>query len=130
MATRYTVIEQFAQAFECSIVPQGKLQDRINAARMVIPHCTFHPDRCARGIEALRAWSFKWDDERKIFSAEPDHNWASHGADAFSYGAQMVRELVREQRPKSDIEPWEGKFYPFSLDELHEQCGGKRERRI
>ena len=122
MATRFTVAEQFAQAFECSVLPQGKLQDRINAARLVIPRCNFHPDACARGLEALRAWAFKWDDERRIFSAEPAHDWASHGSDAFSYGAQMVRELIRETslatRPEFD-----GHFYPFSLDELHAKCG-------
>jgi phage terminase large subunit len=128
MATRFTVVEQFAQAFECSVVPQGKLQDRINAARLVMPHCRFNPERCVRGIEALRAWSFRWDDERKLFSAEPLHDWASHGADAFSYGAQMVRELVRESKPVQRPD-FDGRFYPFSLDELHEHVG-QRERRI
>jgi hypothetical protein len=124
MATRYTVIEQFAQAFSCSIVPQTKLQDRINAARGVIPHCQFHVDRCTRGLEALRAWSFKWDDERKVFSAEPDHNWASHGSDAYSYGAQMVRELVRETKPRDATKAdYDGTHYPFNLEELFEQRG-------
>lgn len=127
MATRFSVIEQFARAFECSIVPQTKLQDRINAARSILPHCTFHADACVRGLEALRAWSFDWDNERKEFSTAPRHDWASHGSDAFSYGAQMVRELVRVKT--ADAEPtWDGHFYPFSLDDLHSQ--GKREHRF
>jgi phage terminase large subunit len=129
MATRHTVVEQFAQAFECSVVPPGKLQDRINAARLVMPHCQFNADRTARGLEALRAWSFKWDDERKIFSSEPDHNWASHGADAFSYGAQVVRELVHAPRPEKTRQ-FDGTFYPFSLDELHETVGVARAREL
>jgi hypothetical protein len=127
MATRFSVVEQFAKAFECSIVPQTKLQDRINAARSILPHCTFHPDACARGLEALRAWSFKWDEDRKVFSSEPLHDWSSHGSDAFSYGAQMVRELVgvkTSEKPKE----WDGHFYPFSLDDLHSQS--KREHRL
>jgi phage terminase large subunit len=122
MATRFTVAEQFAQAFECSVIPPGKLQDRINAARAVLSRCSFHADNCARGLEALRAWSFKWDDERKIFSTEPDHDWASHGADAFSYGAQVVRELIRDDLPEAK-KVFDGRFYPFSLDELHQSCG-------
>lgn len=129
MATRHTVAEQFAAAFECSVVPPGKLQDRINAARLVLPHCRFHADRCARGLEALRAWSFKWDDERKVFSAEPDHNWASHGADGFSYGAQVVRELLRADRPKPSP-TYDGTFYPFTLDELHATVGQRRDQRM
>lgn len=129
MATRHTVIEQFAQAFECTIVPRSTLQDRINAARLVIPRCRFHPDACSRGLEALRSWSFRYDEERKVFSAEPEHNWASHGGDAFSYGAQMVRELMREAARPRERE-YDGSVYPFSLEELHESCGYTRSLRL
>lgn len=129
-STKHTVIERFASAFagKCDIVPKTSLQDRINAARTVLPRCRFHTDRCARGLEALRAWAFKWDDERRIFSAEPDHNWASHGSDGYSYGAQIVRELVRAPAP-APAPQWDGNFYPFSLDDLH-AMHGRRERRI
>lgn len=127
MATRYTVVEQFAQAFSCSIVPRGKLQDRINAARAILGRCSFNAERCARGLDALRAWAFRWDDERKLFSSEPDHNWASHGADAFSYGAQMVRELIADAAPTPDT-PWDGKHYPFALDDLYANCGPRPTR--
>lgn len=129
MATRHTVVEQFAQAFQCSIVPRSTLQDRINAARIVIPRCRFHPDETARGLEVLRSWSFKYDEERKVFSSEPDHNWASHGGDAFSYGAQMVREILRETA-RSQERVLDGRFYPFTLDELHEHCGRSRDQRL
>ena len=129
MATKHTVIEQFANAFECSIVPRSTLQDRINAARLVIPHCRFHADRCVRGIDVLRAWAFKYDDERKVFSSEPDHNWASHGGDGFSYGAQMVRELIREETRNAE-RSYEGVVYPFTLDELHDNCGHTRNARL
>lgn len=120
MATKHSVIEQFAKAFECSIVPQTKLADRINAARHVLPRCSFHVNDTARGLEALRAWSFKFDDERKVFSAEPEHNWASHGADAFSYGAQVCSELVAEQPRTLQVPTYDGRFYPVSLDDMHE----------
>lgn len=121
MATKYSVIEQFAHAFQCSIVPQSKISDRINAARFVIPKCTFHEENCRRGIEALRAWSFRFDDERKVFSAEPLHDWASHGSDGFSYGAQVVSELVKDTSPARERPDYDGNFYPFNLSELFEQ---------
>ena len=117
MATRHSVIEVFAQHFPCEIVPRSKLQDRINAARVVLNRCSFHADTCARGIDALRSWAFKWDDERKVFSAEPNHDWASHGADAFTYGAQMVVEhVVSAPTPARQAE--HGAHYAFSLDDL------------
>lgn len=119
MAARHSVIEQMALAFDCEIVPQTRVQDRINAARMVLPRCAFHVEHCARGLEALRAWSFKFDDERKMFSREPEHNWASHGSDAFSYGAQVVQEVIApaDERPSAiHIGPM---HYAFNLDDMH-----------
>jgi phage terminase large subunit len=124
MASKHSVVEQFAREFECSIVPQSKLADRINAARVVIPRCNFAVNDCARGLEALRAWSFRFDDERKIFSAEPNHDWASHGADAFSYGAQVCSELVRTVEP-SKPRDYDGTRYPFNLEDLFGMQGPK-----
>ena len=96
--SRHTVIQQFLEsglAEEVRIVPQTTKQDRINAARTLLPRCTFDGIECAQGLLALRDWSFKWDEDRKTYGREPDHNWASHGADAFTYGAQMMREYVK-----------------------------------
>jgi phage terminase large subunit len=127
MATKHTVIERFAQAFQCSIVPRTKLSDRINAARAVIPRCNFAINDCSRGLEALRAWSFRFDDERKIFSAEPEHDWSSHGADAFSYGAQMVQELVKDTGGARKEKPdYMGTHYPMTLDELFADAAALR----
>lgn len=118
MATKHSVIEVFSQHFRCEMVPKSKLQDRINAARVILPRCNFHVDNCARGIDALRAWQFKWDEERKVFSSEPDHDWSSHGADAFSYGAQMVAEqVIPASKPKPAHEA-QGAHYAFSLEQL------------
>lgn len=119
MASRHTVIEQMALAYDCEIIPQARIQDRINAARFVLPRCNFHVERCARGLEALRAWQFKFDEERKTFSREPLHDWASHGSDAFSYGAQVVQEAIAPPDDKPlplHIGPVS---YSFTLDQLH-----------
>jgi hypothetical protein len=129
MATRFSVIETFAQAFECSIVAQTKVTDRINAARRILPRCTMDADACARGLEALRAWSYKWDEERKVFSQEPNHDWSSHGADAFSYGAQMVQESLPLPKPKP-TPVLDGAHYPFALNDLWRKCRGRRSVRL
>jgi phage terminase large subunit len=97
--SRRTVVDAFLHAGlaeRVRVVPQGKIADRVNAARMVLRRCRFAP-ATAHGVQMLREWSFRYDDERKNFSAEPDHNYASHGADAFSYGAQVM--LVAEPPP-------------------------------
>lgn len=98
--TKHSVVEQFVEAFghdRVAIVPQSKKQDRINAARMVMPRCHFHRTRCKAGLNGLRSWSYRWDEERRVFSKEPEHDWASHPGDGFSYGAQVMQERVMER---------------------------------
>ncbi len=74
-------------------MPQSSKADRINAARRVVQRCKFSRERCYDGLEALKQWRFKWDEDRKEFSKEPEHDWASHPGDGFSYGAQVMEEL-------------------------------------
>jgi hypothetical protein len=120
MSTRHSVLEQFLEAgFQCTIVPLVRIVDRINAARSVIARCRFARTRCAKGLQILRDWAFKYDEERKTFSREPDHNYASHGGDAFSYGATMVAEFLAG-KPVADPHRDIGRpaSYAFSLDQL------------
>ena len=93
--TRHTVVQQFINskwAKDIGLVPALRDQDKVNAGRSMVPKCVFDAAACAQGILALRDWSFKWNDERRTYSTAPDHNWASHAADAFCYGAAMLRD--------------------------------------
>jgi hypothetical protein len=102
--SRHTVVEQFTKsqwAKTVSLVPALKAQDKINAARSILPRCVFDAAACAQGILALREWAFKFDDERRTYSREPDHNWASHASDAFCYGAAMLRDHEAVAQPEA-----------------------------
>lgn len=120
--SRHSVLEQFLQAgFKCGIVPQTRIVDRINAARSVMPRCRFAKSACAKGLQMLRDWAFKFDDSRKTFSREPEHNYASHGGDAFSYGCQSVEEFVKAPSPDDryrDI--GQAANYAFNLEQLYQ----------
>ena len=122
MSSRHSVLEQFLQAgFNCGIVPQTRIVDRVNAARSVISRCSFARTACAKGLQILRDWAFKYDESRKTFSREPDHNYASHGGDAFSYGCQIVQEFVSAPAPTDrhrDI--GHPASYAFHLEQLYE----------
>lgn len=94
-AAKRSAVEIFAEHFgteHVAITPPSSVADRINAARVLIPRVKFHASRCEKGLEALRAWSFEFDEERKVFGAQPLHDWASHDGDAFSYGCVVMRE--------------------------------------
>lgn len=107
--SRHSVVEQFIKsqwAGTVALVPALKTQDKVNAARSVLPKCVFDAANCAPGILALREWAYKFDDERRTYSKEPDHNWASHAADAFCYGAAMIRdhEPVKAPAPPPPVQ--------------------------
>lgn len=67
---------------------EGQIDDGIAAARALLPRCWFDSVRCAHGIEALKQYRCEYDEERKIFSNRPLHDWTSHAADAFRYLAR------------------------------------------
>lgn len=67
------------------IVKRLDKQEGIIAARATFPHVRFHKTRCENGIESLRHYHREWDDEKKIFSDNAVHDWASHASDSFRY---------------------------------------------
>lgn len=96
-AAKHSGVEAFIRYWgekRVDIVPETSKQDRINAARRVVGRCSFHETNTAQGRDGLSAWAYVYDEERKEFSKEPDHNWASHDGDGFSYGCQVMEEHV------------------------------------
>ena len=82
-------IKETAQNFgiEFEIAHKLLISDGINASRAIIHKTTFDAARCAAGLKSLENYKFTWDEEKRIFSKEPEHDWASHGASAFRYYA-------------------------------------------
>jgi len=89
------------------VVPRQKLEDGINATRVLIPKTWFDAVKCARGISCLQNYERKWDAKNKIFSSKPLHNWASHGADSlrtFSMGnIDNKRRSISANLPRKAI---------------------------
>ncbi len=84
-----------------NIVPDSSKANRINAARRVIIRTAFHRDKTEKGRDGLVNWCYVYDEERREFSKEPDHNWASHDGDGFSYGALISEEhIINDTKPE------------------------------
>jgi len=60
----------------------GAVLSRIEAARRMFPSCRFHDENTKGGREAL-GWYHEKRDETRGLGLGPEHDWASHGADAF-----------------------------------------------
>jgi len=82
------------------VVERQKVEDGINATRMMLPRCWFDVEKCARGINALKAYERKWDSKNKIYQQKPLHNWASHGADGFRTFATGIDERAPSEAEK------------------------------
>lgn len=55
----------------------------IEACRNVLSKCYFDEKTCQQGLFALESYQANYDNVKKKLSNAPNHNWASHGADAF-----------------------------------------------
>jgi hypothetical protein len=69
-----------------TVAPKLSIEDGIEAVRKVLPNCFFDKNKCALGIEAMKAYQKRWDDKNQCFRNKPLHNFASHCADAFRTG--------------------------------------------
>jgi phage terminase large subunit len=84
--------------FRPFVVPIHFVMDGINAVRRMLDRTLIDPVRCERGLEALKAYKRKWNEENKDWSQDADHSWASHGADAlrsFAAGYDEPEGLVK-----------------------------------
>jgi hypothetical protein len=82
------------------VMKKTKVEDGINAVRMVFKSCRFNKVLCQRGIDALINYERKFDAKNNIWQDRPLHNWASHGADSFR-GFAMSVKLGNNDRSKT-----------------------------
>jgi hypothetical protein len=79
-----------------TLAPLHRIEDGINAVRMVIPRCWFDAQKCARGIDALKLYRADYDAALRALRPHPIHDWTSHAADAFRYLAMTLDRSVRQ----------------------------------
>lgn len=76
------------------VAPVHRVEDGINAVRVMLPRCWFDASKCGRGIDALKLYRAEYDDKLQTLKPRPVHDWASHGADAFRYLAMTLDKRV------------------------------------
>lgn len=70
------------------VVP--RIQNKMNAieaARNFLSMCWIDEEYCTRGVQCLDNYRKLWDEKRATWKSEPEHDWASHGADALMTAA-------------------------------------------
>lgn len=119
LAAPRSVQRQFRDAgFHNRIVPSKDLQDGIQSARATLNHCTIDAELCADGLESLTEYRREWDDEQRVFSKKPLHNWASNGADGFRYASIAWRIDIKPEAPKPPVFPVHAGVRTPTFDEV------------
>lgn len=93
-----------AAGFEAETVQnqgKGAAMQRVEAARRLFPRIWFNEKTTEHGREALGAYHERKDEARNI-GLGPEHDWSSHGADAFGLMCVAYEEprVKREERRK------------------------------
>lgn len=91
--TRLEVLEGLGLR-NISVCPLHRVEDGINAVRVMLPRSWFNAQKCERGIEALKLYRSEYDEKLRTLRPHPVHDWASHPADAMRYLAMSIDKLV------------------------------------
>lgn len=122
LVTGASVIEQCVARWgvgQVGIWPEVSFLDGIQATRWMLQRpVRIHP-RCGEGLEALKAYHYGWDDDRKVFSHSPVHDWSSHAADAARGVACVLRYSEQMTRPAEPRKLGPVTCRPPTLDELY-----------
>jgi len=92
----------------------GAAAARIEAVRRWFPSCWFDGEACRGGLDAL-GWYHERRDEARGIGLGPEHDWASHAADAFGLMAisaeaqfPVVRRTHRNEYGRAAAAAWMG----------------------
>lgn len=103
-AAKHSAVEIFLKCFgsqHVAMVPGSSIADRVNAARVIVSRVKFNATTCELGLDGLRAWAYKYDPDKKMFGSDPEHDWASHYGDGFSYGC-LIMQQAQPPKPRPD----------------------------
>ena len=91
-----------AAGYTVTVIPnqgKGAARMRIESARRVFPMIWFDEATTEGGREALGWYHEKKSDDHREIGLGPEHDWSSHGADAFGLMA-VAYETPRDNKPK------------------------------
>ncbi|MEQ1574220.1 MAG: terminase family protein [Vicinamibacterales bacterium] len=123
LQTGISIVQQFRRAkFRPKIVPELDLMDGIQATRLAMRGMYFHEPETKDLVMALKSYHRKYDEDKKVYTDEPVHDWSSHYADDTRYLALASQRSVKNHPPRpkeeDDISPEDRIKYDFCLNDI------------
>mgnify|MGYP001583682020 CR=1 FL=1 len=98
--TRLETAEELGISFEK--VPKLEVNDRINAGKLMFSRLWVDENKCEKWLENIGQFQREWDAIKGMFRDNPLHDFASHGADEYTYAAviekNMINTKINEER--------------------------------
>lgn len=96
--------------FNVEVIPnqgRGAAKARIEASRRMFGQCWFNEETTGAGLSALGWYHEKWDEQRNI-GLGPEHDWASHGSDAFGLKAIVYESHnnIHVKNSDEELDAW------------------------
>ena len=96
--------------YKVTVIPnqgRGAAAMRIEAARRLFPSIWINEETTVAGVESL-GWYHERTDEQRALGLGPEHDWSSHGADAFglmavAYKPPRTNDEYLQHRPDQSI---------------------------
>lgn len=86
--------------FKVNVVPSISVDEGIEAVRMILPRVWINEKKCQKLIAGLESYHRVFDEERKTYRERPEHDWASHPADAMRMLALSLHHCVTGTSPE------------------------------
>lgn len=90
----------YRMGIDFTIAPNLPLMDGINAVRAMLSRTWIDQKKCDDLLKALRFYHSEYNEDRKIYSDKPIHDWSSHFADAVRYMAVGYTKLEKGMTPE------------------------------
>lgn len=88
-----SIVEQAAEfGVKLHVVQATNQQASEQALRKTLPKCWFDINGTKDLVHALMNYHYDYDEDRKIYSKVPVHDWSSHAADAMEMLARMWQD--------------------------------------
>lgn len=94
-----------AAQYDVTVIPnqgKGAAKQRIEAGRRYFPSIWFNEQSTQPGIDAL-GWYHEKKDDQRLIGLGPEHDWASHGADAFGLMCVCAELIQRESKTSKPL---------------------------
>jgi hypothetical protein len=118
------------EATETTEVRQAIAQVRLVIERYGDSRFQSLDDPDAKPVNDRLGYRTEWDEKARAFKKTPEHNWASHGADAWRYLSLSWRAPMRE--PEEEKVPFGIPLPDLTMDEFMdiEDSWSKQEDRV